>query len=163
MRISILVLLAIIALSIISGIARSETIPEPVQFQQTTNVKRFFQQCTGMPITSPEVETMAYLSCMARVRGMSDGHALTSQIFAIKRGQLYQRGIVVPDMKLQVWCIDNSKSDGEVFQSVINWINKNEELVNRLNTQYTNPNQVGIGIIITSLRETYPCQKGIVG
>ncbi|TFH03746.1 MAG: hypothetical protein E4H14_16165 [Candidatus Thorarchaeota archaeon] len=163
LRLLLYILIFVAGYIIGSGKVHAEQIPEIVQLQHSANTKRFLGQCTGMPITSPQVETMAYLSCMARVRGMSDGHALTAQIFAIKRGQLYNHGVVIPDMQLQVWCITNDKKDGEVFQAVLNWIDANNDLVNQLNKRYTNPNQVGIAIIITSLRETYPCKKGTVG
>ena len=104
----------------------------------------FLSRCSGIPVDGEVSWSLAYANCMGRVRGLSDGHMLTTSV---------ANGKVKP-----LWCVPSRTEDGVVYLSVIRWINQNIEEYQRINSRYTSHIEVATVTIFRALASTYECK-----
>lgn len=104
----------------------------------------FLEQCSGLK----NEETVALAYCMGRIRGLADGHQLTTRI--VKTDNPSGKNV-------ELWCIDEKTTDGQLYDAVITWVVNNPTRYQKISEPYTDDQSKSMAAIIAGLHDSFPC------
>ena len=110
---------------------------------------RFLELCTGITVKDDGVRLIAVSNCLGRIRGFADGHLMTVRL-ANASGK---------DEGLQLFCIDEKKTDRQVYEAVAGWVAKNPARFDEIVAQYESSATAAMAVNVAALHAAFPCQK----
>lgn len=119
------------------------------EIHTTPPFSRFLEMCSGIQLTE-EVAPVATANCLGRIRGLSDGHLMTVRLAAADP---------TSRSNIQLWCIDATTTDKQVFDAVSNWTVENEKRFTEIVSQYKAIPTATVAVVVAALHATYPCEK----
>lgn len=111
------------------------TANEPLTLQQFA----FVQKCGGTTHASRAID-----SCMGRMRGLVDGHSLTTATYKIPQQD-------------QLWCVAPSTTNKELLTTVLDWVDDNQEEYARVVAGSRNAPTASLAVAYLALTSAYPC------
>lgn len=119
------------------------------EIRATPPSARFLEMCSGIQLTE-EVAPIATANCLGRIRGLSDGHLMTVRLAAADPSSR---------SNIQLWCINTTTTDKQVFDAVSTWTTENETRFNEIVSQYESVPTATMAVIVAALHAAYPCEK----
>lgn len=143
------IIVSLLVLNLIRGYHLAVN-PVPVAAPATSTpvgAIRFLEMCTGISIKDESVRVIAVSNCLGRIRGFADGHLMTVRL-ANAAGK---------DDGLQLFCIDEKKTDRQVYEAVAGWVAKNPTRFDTIAAQYESSATAAMAINVAALHAAFPC------
>lgn len=134
------------------------------QIEFTPATKKFLTQCSGMTSPpSPEMEPVAFVSCMMWMRGVVDVHNMTVNAYDASVAHYLRTNpqSVMPDIGFKrMWCGPSALTNGQLIATVVSWIAAHEAQVLETNVFFpTNDINTATVVLFSALIETFPCER----
>lgn len=120
-----------------------ELLQEPsFQSQNPHTGFHFIEICSGIEMKTEAEGMLAVSNCLGRIRGYADGVALHAELHHTPK----------------LWCIDTAKTDQDVMNAVLTWVDNNTERY-AVYVQSLDSRTAASATIIQGLRESFICRS----